>query len=88
MSEKRLNEPLAADAALDTTGLFCPIPVVKTAEKVKALPAGAVLEVISDDGGIQVDLPDWCAAFGHEFLGYLREGAAWRLYLRKKGARG
>jgi len=58
--------------------------VVKTAEKIKALTVGTVLEVISDDGGIEADLPAWCEGYGHEYLGCLRDGPVWRLYVRKK----
>ena len=82
--EKILTKPLPADERLDTTGLYCPVPIVKTAEKIKELGVGTVLEVISDDGGIEADLPAWCASFGHEYLGLVRDGAVWRLYLRKK----
>ena len=78
-----LTRPLPADESLDTRGLYCPLPVVKTAEKMKELPEGTLLEVISDDGGIEADLPAWCAGFGHEYLGSFREGGHWRLYVRK-----
>ncbi|MCE5271089.1 sulfurtransferase TusA family protein [bacterium] len=80
-----LSAPLTADEVLDATGLYCPLPVVKTAERIKEMPAGQVLELISDDGGIQADLPAWCESFGHEYLGLLRDGVRWRLYVRKKG---
>jgi len=80
---KILTRPLPADESLDTCGLYCPLPVVKTAEKMKELPEGTLLEVISDDGGIEADLPAWCAGFGHEYLGSFREGGHWRLYVRK-----
>ncbi len=79
-----LTKPIDADDTLDTTGLFCPLPVVKAAEKIKTLPGGTVLEVISDDGGIEADLPAWCEGYGHEYLGCLRNGPLWRLYVRKK----
>ena len=72
-----LTEPIPADDSLDTMGLYCPIPVVKTSERMKTLPVGAVLEVISDDGGIEADLPAWCAGHGHEFLGCYRDGGAY-----------
>jgi len=58
--------------------------VVRTAEKIKALSSGTVLEVISDDGGIEADLPAWCKGYGHDYLGCLRDGPLWRLYVRKK----
>jgi len=78
-----LTAPIPADDSLDTTGLYCPIPVVKTAERVKALTVGQVLEVISDDGGIEADLPAWCAGYGHEYLGAFRDGSRWKLYVKK-----
>ena len=85
MNEDRiLTKPIEADKTLDTTGLFCPLPVVRTAEKIKALSSGTVLEVISDDGGIEADLPAWCKGYGHDYLGCLRDGPLWRLYVRKK----
>lgn len=77
-----LSGPIDADQSIDTTGLYCPIPVVKTAEKVKAMPVGAVLEVISDDGGIEADLPAWCEGYGHEFLGSYHDSGRWRLYVK------
>ena len=78
-----LTEPIPADESLDTTGLYCPIPVVKTAEKMRDLPVGTVLEVISDDGGIEADLPAWCAGYGHDYLGSYRDGGRWKLYVKK-----
>lgn len=85
---KILTKPLGADETLDATGLYCPLPVVKTAERIKELPVGTVLELISDDGGIEADLPAWCEGYGHEFLGLLRDGPVWRLYVRKKAVDG
>ena len=82
--DKILTKPLRADNTIDTTGLYCPVPIVKTAERIKELDTGSILEVISDDGGICADLPAWCKAHGHEYLGFVRVNAVWRLYLRKK----
>ena len=79
-----LSAPLNADFSLDTTGLYCPMPVIKTAEKIKEIDEGQVLELISDDGGIEADLPAWCKGYGHEYLGLFREGPVWKLYVRKK----
>jgi len=81
---KILTKPIEADESLDTTGFYCPVPVVKTAEKIKTLPVGTILEVVSDDGGIEADLPAWCTGYGHQYLGCFRDGSVWRLYIRKK----
>ncbi len=76
----------APDRTLDTTGSFCPFPIVETAKAVRALADGGVLLVIATDPGIASDMPMWCRATRHEHLATFREGAVWRSYVRKRGA--
>jgi tRNA 2-thiouridine synthesizing protein A len=64
---------IQSDVHLDTLGLFCPMPIIKTAKKIKELRVGQVLEVVSDDEGIKKDMPAWCETTGHEFLGLEEE---------------
>lgn len=73
------------DLTIDTSGLLCPRPIVETARAVRSLPAGAVLCVIATDPGIELDMPMWCRATRHEHLATVREGAAFRSYVRKRG---
>ena len=73
-----------ADEVLDTVGLYCPIPIIRTAERMKRLDGGAVLEVISDDRVILIDMPAWCRSTGNSFLGSRRDGDELRLLVRKK----
>jgi len=75
----------APDRTLDTSGSFCPFPIVETAKAVRTLADGAVLLVIATDPGIATDMPMWCKATRHEHLATFREGAAWRSYVRKRG---
>jgi len=42
---------MKADETLDCVGLYCPMPIVKTAKKIKEIKVGDVLEVIADDKG-------------------------------------
>ncbi|MBI4284680.1 MAG: sulfurtransferase TusA family protein [Chloroflexi bacterium] len=74
---------MKADQTLDCVGLYCPMPIVKTAERMKQLKPGQVLEVIADDKGIKQDMPAWCKATGNEFLG-IEEDKETRVYVRKK----
>jgi tRNA 2-thiouridine synthesizing protein A len=69
---------------LDTSGTLCPFPIVETARVVKELEPGAVLCVIATDPGIQTDMPMWCRATRNEHLATLRDGAAFRSYVRKR----
>jgi len=74
---------MKADAILDTLGLYCPMPIVKTAEKIKDLKIGQVLEVISDDVGIKEDMPAWCKRTGNEFLRTEEREGEYRVYVKK-----
>jgi len=58
---------MRADASLDCIGLYCPMPIFQTANKLKELEPGQVLEVFADDEGIKVDMPAWCRATGERF---------------------
>ncbi len=48
------------DLTLDTSGTWCPFPIVETARAVKVLARGAVLLVVATDPGIASDMPLWC----------------------------
>ena len=74
---------MKADHSLDCVGLYCPMPIVKTAEKIKALKLGEVLEVVADDKGIKEDMPAWCETTEHEYLGLEEEAGEIRVYVRK-----
>ena len=53
---------------LNTRRLLCPLPVIRTQDKVKQLQAGDVLEVVGTDPGIMQDIPAWCRINGHKVL--------------------
>jgi TusA-related sulfurtransferase len=71
------------DATIDTSGLFCPLPIIRTAEKVREIAIGAVLQVIATDFGILQDMPAWCTATGNEYLGTTESGAEYHCYVRR-----
>jgi TusA-related sulfurtransferase len=77
-------DKVKADASLDAVGVYCPMPIIKTAKAIKKLQVGQVLEVIADDEGIKTDMPTWCEAAGHEFLGLKEEDGEYRVYVRRK----
>jgi len=75
---------LKADQSLDCTGLYCPMPIIKTASAVKKLNQGEVLEVLADDKGIKEDMPAWCRSTGNDFLGIEEENGIFKVYVKKK----
>ncbi len=75
---------MKADVTLDCVGLSCPMPIVKTSQKMKELEPGQVLEVSADDEGIKEDMPAWCNTTGNEFLGVEEEDEIIKVYVKKK----
>lgn len=53
---------------LDVRRQLCPIPVIKTQNKVNELAEGAMLRVTCTDPGALNDIPAWCRINGHEVL--------------------
>lgn len=68
---------------VDTTGLFCPVPVLKTSDAIRSLDVGGVVEVISDDPAIEFDLPAWCRSQGHTIESVEKRGNVFHYYVRK-----
>lgn len=75
---------MKADASLDCTGLYCPMPIIETHEMMRELEIGQVLEIIADDKGIKTDMPAWCESTGNEFLGIEEDNGEYRVYVRKR----
>jgi tRNA 2-thiouridine synthesizing protein A len=60
----------AIEPVLDTLGLICPLPVIRTQDRVRGLVPGTVLEVLATDPGAVHDIGAWCRVHGHQFLGH------------------
>jgi TusA-related sulfurtransferase len=77
------SEVFNPDKHIDCTGLFCPMPIVKTREAMKQMSAGQLLEMLSDDPASDPDVRSWVRSTGHELVTVSREGAVYRFLLRK-----
>ena len=53
---------------LDTRGLLCPLPVIRTQDAIKSLAPGQILEVFASDPGTLHDIPAWCRVHGHTIV--------------------
>ena len=53
---------------LDARRLLCPMPVIRTQNRVAEMASGEELEVICTDPGALNDIPAWCRVNGHEVL--------------------
>lgn len=71
-------------ARVDARGLSCPMPIVKTAQAVKPLAPGSLVEVLATDPGSQRDFVAWSRATGHELVEQAVEGPTYRFVIRRK----
>jgi len=53
---------------LDARNLLCPMPVIRTQDRVKTLSTGDILEVRCTDPGALNDIPAWCRIHGHRVV--------------------
>ena len=83
-----MNKSMNADETLDCYGLLCPMPIFKTAEKMKELQPGQVLEIIATDAGMKADIKAWCETTGNELLGLEESDGEYKAYVKKASKTG
>jgi tRNA 2-thiouridine synthesizing protein A len=76
--------PVEIAQRVDAKGLSCPMPIVKTAQAVKLMVSGQLLEVLATDAGSTKDFAAWCKATGNELVESSVEGGVYRFVLRRK----
>ncbi len=69
---------------LDLKGLSCPLPIVKTAQALKPLPSGSLVEVLATDPGSVPDFIAWCRSTGHELVERTEEDGVFRFLIRRR----
>lgn len=74
---------MKADVVLDTKGMNCPMPVLKTKKAIDGLKSGEVLEVVATDQGSKSDIPALLKRLGHELLDTKEEGGVIEFYIKK-----
>lgn len=68
--------------SLNARRLLCPLPVIRTQDKVKQLQTGDELEVICTDPGVMQDIPAWCRINGHQVLSAAQVAGEYVIVLR------
>jgi tRNA 2-thiouridine synthesizing protein A len=79
-----MNVTETAATQVDARGLSCPMPIVRTAQAVKLLGPGAIVEVLATDPGSQKDFAAWCRSTGNELIEQTTEGPVYRFVIRRK----
>lgn len=71
---------------VDACGLQCPGPIMKVSEGIKSIRDGECLLVRATDPAFASDINVWCERTGNDLLSVEREGAAYRVRIRKGSA--
>ncbi len=69
---------------VDARGLSCPMPIVKTAQAVKDLASGQLLEVLATDPGSVKDFAAWSKSTGNPIVEQSVDGGVYRFVLLRK----
>jgi TusA-related sulfurtransferase len=69
---------------VDARGLSCPMPIVKTAQAIKTVASGELIEVLATDPGSTKDMAAWARTTGNELIEQSVDGAVFRFVLRRK----
>ncbi|MDB6062465.1 MAG: sulfurtransferase TusA [Verrucomicrobiaceae bacterium] len=72
-----------ADHILDTTGLFCPEPVMLLHNKIRDIGSGEIVRVIATDPSTRRDIPKFCTFLGHELLDQQSDDAQFIYRIKK-----
>jgi len=73
-----------ADVQVDARGLNCPMPIVKTAQAVKAMVSGQTVEVLATDPGSVKDFAAWSKTTGNNIIEQTADGGVFRFVMQKK----
>ncbi len=76
---------ITAEEIIDTCGLSCPMPLLKTKKALKGMESNQILEVLGNDPGSKNDIPDWGNKGGNQFLGMVDADNGITRFFIKKG---
>lgn len=72
-----------ADRSLDTTGLTCPIPILKAKKALAEMAQGTVLEIVATDPAAPKDFVAFCRATGHTLVDTSEQDGTFRFLIQR-----
>ncbi|HLA38422.1 MAG: hypothetical protein A3H91_02725 [Gammaproteobacteria bacterium RIFCSPLOWO2_02_FULL_61_13] len=86
MPTETANRTPAFDQTLDTKGLNCPLPVLRTKVILNRMQPGQVLRVEATDPHATIDFQAYCARTGHEILSISESGGVITFIIQRAAA--
>ena len=53
---------------IDVRGLYCPLPVLKTAKRLKSMKKGDLIKMLVTDPAAVIDVPHFCNETGYRLV--------------------
>ncbi|MGV6815945.1 MAG: sulfurtransferase TusA family protein [Thiotrichales bacterium] len=72
-----------ATQTLDTRGMNCPLPILKTKKALNTMLSGDTLEIQATDPGSVKDIRSFCEQTGNELMSSNDEGGVFSFLIRK-----
>jgi len=73
----------AIHTTVDAKGLSCPMPIVKTAQAIKTVPVGELVEVLATDPGSVKDFAAWTRSTGNEIVEQSEDDGVYRFVIKR-----
>lgn len=74
-----------AETVLDTKGMNCPLPILKTKKTIKGMAAGDTVKVESTDPGSVKDFEAFCRSTGNKLVSSSEAGGVYTYVIEKVG---
>lgn len=78
-----MSQQILVKEQLDTSGLNCPLPLLKAKQALTNLAAGEVLKVIATDAGSQRDFRSFAKLSGNELINTESKEGVYTFWLKK-----
>ena len=75
------DSPIAS--VVDARGLQCPMPIVKTAQTIKTVASGQLIEVMATDPGSVKDFAAWTRSTGNALVEQRMEDNVYHFIIRR-----
>ncbi|MDM0043496.1 sulfurtransferase TusA family protein [Variovorax dokdonensis] len=79
-----MNAPTTVDMEIDTSGLNCPLPILKAKKALNEMQSGQLLRVIATDPGSLRDFQAFARQTGNELVDQQTAGAQFIHVLRRR----
>jgi tRNA 2-thiouridine synthesizing protein A len=73
----------AVTSVVDARGLSCPMPIVKTAQFIRSVAPGQLIEVLATDPGSLKDFTAWARSTGNALVEQRLEEGVYHFVIRR-----